>query len=519
MNIKKIKNPGFLLFCLLLAIIALTGALLVKINTPFGMGMSPDSAYYVMGARNILDGNGYSKFSGTDTFRPITIEPPLYSCVLALIGTTGLDIIRATRLLNIVLMGLNLLLFAALIYYETHNKLLTILADLLFLFSVTMFLRYTLAMTEPLFMTILLVSFLLYTKFLRTQGATWLFALGVGTGLLYLSRYAGIFLVAVWLPAILLVSLPKTRVKNALLFLAGLLPLLVFHSLWNYLQTGSINNREIYLPGMENAPGKLIPALSVLEGWFTWTGEGLATHTASLVVLCLLVVVLIAGSVYYGLRLYRHAGRVCNQSARESMLFPLSLTIPLYIALVLLVGFFYDSKLTIDDRVLSPIWFFGFYILVLIADLAVRRGRVIRALVYACLVAFLVFSGVKFQKASEVLRSDGQYYSSIKWRSLPSIEYVKHTNKTLIYSDQPLAIYILTGKVAYQIPFTVIDENKSYTENYQYYDYMRDRLIESNGILVLYNVACHDPSEIYMQTLVRGLHMIEERSDACIFGP
>ncbi len=89
----------------------------------------------------------------------------------------------------------------------------------------------------------------------------------------------------------------------------------------------------------------------------------------------------------------------------------------------------------------------------------------------------------------------------------------------MIYSDRPFAIYLLTGKVVYQIPFTVIDENKSYQENYQNYDFMRDRLIESNGILVLYNPGCHDPSDMYIQTLIRGLHMIEESSDACIFGP
>jgi hypothetical protein len=210
---------------------------------------------------------------------------------------------------------------------------------------------------------------------------------------------------------------------------------------------------------------------------------------------------------------------VSGGSTRQAILFPLSLSIPLYIALVLIIAFFYDSKLTLNDRVLSLIWFFGLYLFILIADLVTQEGSIRRIMVYACLAAFLIFSIVKFQKASTILRSDGQFYSSINWRSLPSIEYVKQSNKSPIYSDRPFAIYLLTGKVVYQIPFTVIDENKSYQENYQYYDYMRDRLIESNGILVLYNVACHDPSEIYMQTLVRGLHMIEERSDACIFGP
>jgi hypothetical protein len=520
LNLRQILHkPGLVIFIGVLLVIAVAGAWLVKFNTPFGLGMNQDSAYYIMGARNILAGNGYSKFSGTDTFRLITIEPPLYSYTLAFIGLSGLDAIRAARLLNIVLIGFDLLLFAWLIYYATRNKLLTILANLLFLFSTTMFLRYTWALTEPLFMTLLLGSIILYYKFLQTHGIVWVVALGFGTAALYLTRYAGIYLAVVWLPAILLVSSPKTRLKHALLYLAGLLPLIVFHSAWNYLLTGTFNNREIYLPGMENASAKLIPALSVLEGWFSTTGEGLASHTASLFILCLLVFILLAGTVFSGLMLYKRAGIMSGQFTRQAILFPLSLAVPLYIALVLLIAFFYDSKLTLDDRVLSPLWFFGFYLIILIADLVVQRRHILRIAVYACLMAFLIFSVVKFQKVSAVLRSDGQYYSSEKWRVLPSIEYIKHTNKNLIYSDQPLAIYILTGKVAHQVPFTVIDDNKSYEENYRQYDFMRARLIESNGILVLYDQKCHDQSDMWIGILVRDLHMAEERSDACIFGP
>jgi 4-amino-4-deoxy-L-arabinose transferase-like glycosyltransferase len=520
LNLRQtLHKPGLLVLLGLLLIIAVAGPLLVKINTTFGLGMDPDSGLYIMGARNLLAGNGYSKFSGTDVFRPITIEPPVYSGVLAFIGLAGLDAIRAARLLNILLIGLDLLLFAGLIYYETRNKLLTILAELLFLFSTPLFLRYTWALTEPLFMTFLLGCFLLYYRFLRTHGTVWVVALGFGTAILYLTRYAGIYLAAVWLPAILLVSMPKARLKHALLYLAGLLPLIVFHSAWNYLQTGTFNNREIYLPGMENASEKLLPAMGVLEGWFSTTGDGLASHTASLIVLCLLVLALLAGSVYCGLMLYKRAGTVSEGSARQAILFPLSLAIPLYIALILVIAFFYDSKLTLNDRVLSLMWFFGLYLFILIADLVIQRGRSYRIAVYACLVAFLIFSLVKFEKVSAVLRSDGQFYSSIKWRSLPGIEYVKQTNKILIYSDRPFAIYLLTGKAVYQVPFTVIDENKSYQENYRYYDFMRDRLTESNGILVLFNPGCHDQSDRYIQTLIRGLHMIEESSDACIFGP
>jgi len=322
LSIRKILyKPDRLVFVVILLGIALAGAWSVKASTPFGLGMDPDSGLYIMGARNLLAGNGYSKFSGTDEFRLITIEPPLYSLTLAAIGLTGLDAIRAARLLNILLIGLDLLLFAGLIYYETRNKSLTILAALLFLFSTPLFVRYTWALTEPLFMTFLLGCIFIYYRYLRTRGALWVVLLGIGTSILYLTRYAGIFLAAVWLPAILLVSLPQARMKHALLYLAGLLPLIGIHSAWNYLSTGTFNNREIYLPGMENAFGKLLPAMSVLEGWFSTTGEGAASHTLSLVALGLVVLALLAGSVYCGLKLYKKAGIAGDGSTRPGILF------------------------------------------------------------------------------------------------------------------------------------------------------------------------------------------------------
>ncbi|MBN2676604.1 MAG: hypothetical protein JXR32_00915, partial [Anaerolineaceae bacterium] len=63
---KSLKNPGFLVFIGLLLVIAVAGAWLVRVNTPFGLGMYPDSVTYIQGARNLLDGNGFTQFSGTD---------------------------------------------------------------------------------------------------------------------------------------------------------------------------------------------------------------------------------------------------------------------------------------------------------------------------------------------------------------------------------------------------------------------------------------------------------------------
>lgn len=517
MCLRNLRNPGLLCTFALLLIIAIVGAWLVKINTPFGMGIFPDSVAYIMGARNILAGNGFSQFSGTNGLELITIWPPLYSYVLAFIGLIGMDPIRAARLLNIILMGLDLLLFAGLVYHETHNKLLSIISSLLFLFSIPLFLRYTWALTEPLFFTLLLLEIILYYLFLHTQRAIWVTVLGLGTALLFLTRYVGIFMTAIWIPSILLVSAPKTRIKNIVLYLLGLLPLIIVDLSWNYLLTRTTINRTFSLHVMTHDTSNLVLNLKVLEGWFTITGEGLASHTVSLFILCLLGFAFLAGLVFTGMKLYKRAGSAIKQPGKQAIFFPLILAMPVYVIIVLFTSFFSDSSAGADDRTLSPLWFFGLYLLLLIAHLIIQKGHIQRIVIFTCLLVILLLSFVKFQKVSEILRSDGQGFISEQWKHLPSIEYIQKTDHNMIYSNEPLMVYILTGKVTYQVPFTMIDKNKTYLENYRDYDIMRTRLIESDGILVLFAKRCSDISIEWIQLLTRDMHLIEQLSDTCIY--
>jgi 4-amino-4-deoxy-L-arabinose transferase-like glycosyltransferase len=520
MSIKQvITKPGIVLFAGLLMAIALAGAWMVKINTPFRMGMFPDSVTYIMGARNILAGNGFSQFSGTKGIELITVWPPLYSYVLATMGIAGMDAIRASRLLNIVLMGLDLLLFTGLVIHETRNKILTILAGFLFLFSVPLFERYTWALTEPLFFTLLLGTIIIYYLFLQTHKVGWLVVLGFGTALLYLTRYAGIFMSVVWLPTILLVSIPKRRMKNVILYLVGLLPLIIIHSIWNYLHVETVVNHSLYLQGMPDAKENFLAGLSDLEGWFNITGDGLASHTVSLIILSILVLAILAGLFLSGFKLYHRVSIAGEQSGKLAILFPLILTLPLYLAIVLLTAFFFETKIFIDSRLLSPLWLFGLYVLVLIADMIIKRGRTQQVAVIACLLAFLAFSIIKFQHISTVLRSDGQGYFSKGWRELVSLEYIRQTQHGVIYSDEPLAVYILTGKITYQVPFIIVDKNKTYLENYQEYDFMRARILESDGLLVLFQKKCTDLTNPWIQTITSDLYLIEYMSGTCFYAP
>ena len=65
----------------------------------------------------------------------------------------------------------------------------------------------------------------------------------------------------------------------------------------------------------------------------------------------------------------------------------------------------------------------------------------------------------------------------------------------------------------------MIDEIKTYEENYSNYDFMRARLIEADGILVLFDSVCNDLSDTWIHALVRDLHVVEHYANTCIFSP
>ena len=102
--IQRLKNnltTPALFFWFGLALLALFGMVLIYQITPMGMGMVNDSVAYLRGARNILDGEGYTRFVGDGTLDPITHFPPMFSFVMVSVGIFGMDVLRAARFINI----------------------------------------------------------------------------------------------------------------------------------------------------------------------------------------------------------------------------------------------------------------------------------------------------------------------------------------------------------------------------------------------------------------------------------
>src|SRR6266540_1002830 len=144
-----------------LALIALTGMTLIISATPNGLGLSDDSIAYIAGARSMLAGNGYRE-AWLASNGPVTHFPPAFSSVLAFFGLFHIDPLRGARWVNALLFGLNAGLLGVLGWRMTPSLSAGIILAALFVFSAEMFQVHAVAMSEPLFIFLSLMSFWMF---------------------------------------------------------------------------------------------------------------------------------------------------------------------------------------------------------------------------------------------------------------------------------------------------------------------------------------------------------------------
>jgi len=166
-------------FILALGLLAIGGIWLLAYSTPDGLGINDDSIAYVAGARSILDGKGYRE-AWLASNGPVTHFPPGFPAVLALIGfVTGFDPLRGARAFNGLLFGLNIAFTGWVGWRMTRSRIAGVLAAALTLLSSSLLYIHTRAMSEPLYVFLTLLSFLLLDYYFERSKSYYLVALGL----------------------------------------------------------------------------------------------------------------------------------------------------------------------------------------------------------------------------------------------------------------------------------------------------------------------------------------------------
>jgi hypothetical protein len=198
------------LFLLMLLMLAIAGAVSLARSTPYGLGLVNDSAAYLGGAMNLKQGDGYTRISGGGEIKPITHFPPLYSILIAGISMTGIDIFQAVRILNIALFALSVILIGISVYIISASAPFAIFGASLLAFSDLHLEIYAVALSESLFLVLMLAAYLLLARNINSDRWIWLILAGLMLGLAYLTRYAA---VSLWITAILALILLGIKTK------------------------------------------------------------------------------------------------------------------------------------------------------------------------------------------------------------------------------------------------------------------------------------------------------------------
>ena len=450
-----------------LFLIAVLGTILILQTTPQGLGLSDDSIAYIAGARSMLTGNGYREAwlasNGT-----VTHFPPGFSSVLAFFGMFGLDPLRGTRFVNALLFGLNAGLLGVLAWRMTPSLTAGLVLAGLFVTSGEMLQVHAVAMSEPLFIFLCLLSFWMFDLYFEFPPSSvgkgiagewwWLVACASFSGMAYLTRYAGLALAATFLVAICILRTSwRKRFTTIGIYLAGFLPWVLGWGIRNRLVADNVTNRtfvwhpitiENFGIGRYEVSTFIIP----VEAWRREIFK--QPHIIEALIIIILGVIL----VWTLLKTWNYISKPNQLSdmkrggkpSREVISFTVALFIFAYLASIIASMTMFDAATKFKLRILSPV-FVGLFILLIYAGVWLRSKN--RAVV---IVLTFLFLGLFIYKQSITVAQwskGGLGYASFRWYDSEAMAYLRDLPADIkIYTNEPGAVYLYVNRGAVVLP-------------------------------------------------------------------
>jgi 4-amino-4-deoxy-L-arabinose transferase-like glycosyltransferase len=514
--ILRIRFPAsFLVFGLL----AILGTFLVLAATPQGLALSDDSIAYIAGARSILGGDGY-RASWLASNRPVTHFPPGFSSALALVGLSGLDPLRGTRFVNSLLFGANTFLLGLIGWRMTKSQIAGIVLALLFLVNGSLFRIHTTAMSEPLYIFFTLASFLTFSyyfappsHFRRGDGgerSIWLILTAILTAFAYLTRYAGLALLATFIVALIILhDTWRRRLVSAGIFLAGFIPFALAWTIRNRLLAESATNRTIvYHPiTAENLQMGVYNFSVFFMPFEDWRRAMMRVPNLFISIIILVILILLVWVAYKGLKKFFKP----STEAPEVLSFVSVLYFLGYLSSIVVTMTWFDAATKFQPRIIAPLFLSLLTMLVLFGywlwqkqTIPWRATTVILALCVASLSIHSMTATVT------QLRRGGVGYASFRWFDSEAMEFLRGLPEgTRIYTNQVGPVYLYTGRPGYVLPDLVDAVTGLPRGRYEEgIAELKADILSGNAVLALFRFgsADEDIQTVYMD-LSEGLHL------------
>jgi 4-amino-4-deoxy-L-arabinose transferase-like glycosyltransferase len=433
------------------------GIFIIHYATNWGIGLyGSDSFSYISVARSLARGYGFFFPASDSGYSPLTHFPPLYSFTLALLEILGWDAINGARYLNAFLFGFSIFLFGYLIKRATNSLIFVMFGSILFTFSAIFAELYSLAMSEALFLTLTLLSFIFLNEYIFRKKWFLLVIASVILGLAALTRYVGIVNIFTGIVVVLLVNKKSTfsrRILSALtLVIISTTPILLW-TLRNFRLTTTINNR-----GFDFHPMVLKNYLNAFYTFFKWylPEKVVIGYEKEIVLVTLgLLVLILAITIFTNRNQVTQILREPSTSIKQIhplnyiyLIYTISYLIAIYIS-----KSFLDSGTGMTNRIFSPLLLISLLIIInLLNNIWLSKNLILRALVVLISIYLLAFSVNNSIQALPEIHNNGMGLGRKALHNSQSLELLSELPRTMpIYNNNPYAVYFYSGRVGFQL--------------------------------------------------------------------
>ena len=172
-----------------------TGSIILR-EFNSGVILERDSPLYISVARNLLEGAGFIDLYGNN----LITAAPLFTVVVALVSSVGIDAITAAAYANAVIFGLITVATTTWLRRHIESRFLILWAGCAVILSVLLARSSAAVLTDSLFILLVILSLAALDRFLDTSRRSALVLAAIWTALACLTRYIGVtVLITGWL--------------------------------------------------------------------------------------------------------------------------------------------------------------------------------------------------------------------------------------------------------------------------------------------------------------------------------
>jgi 4-amino-4-deoxy-L-arabinose transferase-like glycosyltransferase len=494
MNIRVTSRLAIFVALLLISLI---GFLLVLQATPEGAGLSDDSIAYIAGARSMVAGHGYRE-AWLASNQPVTHFPPAFPSVLALFGFFGVDPLHAVRFVNAFLFFLTAGLLGILAWRMTPSLTAGLVLGGFFVLSSSLLQVHAAAMSEPLFIFLSLLSFWMFDLYFeRDHHWLWLVSCGTFVGLAYLTRYSGLALIATFVVALLILHKTwRQRFTSIALFIGSTLPWIVGWTIRNKLVANNATNR-VFAWHPITSENLRVGLRTVADAIFPVEAWSRAAMKQPVIIEVLIFLILGTVLVWLAVRTWKYISEPLAPHSPlpvgegmgvkgEVISFTTALYLFAYLASIVSSMLMFDAATKFKLRILAPVFV---CLLILLVYFGIWLRNKNRPLVVALTFVFLAFFAYQQANTISIWSKGGEGYASFKWYDSKAMAYLRSLPADVqIYTDEPAAVYLYTGRGTYVLPDRFDSATALPRGNFdQGVAQMRQQILDGKAVLALFD--------------------------------